>query len=218
MSKIVKNIIIIVPILIMGIILITSLLIFNMNKEQTYERIRNLKEVQVQVVASQVDSIIRTTNTPFSEDMDNVYGLQKMIENINEQAGVYCYLFDKDCNLMTGYSKQQKHVVGEEIVKELKEGNLSIFSSNEYNGYITTKINTGEKFLIYWQGVPSGSRPNCEYFIILAVSKEEVQENEAINSCKIMIGVLTIFLTLSIYGNLYINPIFNEEDEEKKGR
>lgn len=214
MNKILKVVLKIIPILLIGAILITSSFIFETNKHQTYERIRLLKETQVQVIASQVDSVVKTTGQSFSYDMDNVYGLERMVESINEQSGVYCYLFDKDCNQMTGFSKQQKHITGEAIVKSLKKDELTVQFTHEYYGYITIKTESGEEFLVYWQGIPSGSRKDCEYFIILTVSERECQENEAMASCKGMIGVLSIALGISLYGNIYVKPILNEEKKK----
>lgn len=201
------------PILIMGSILFISAFMFNANRIQTYERIRNLKESQVQIIANQVD--LGTSLDPqFTSDPDNVKIVQKAVESINEQAGVYCYLFDRDCNLISNFSKTQKHTTGEAIMKELKGDNLKILSSHEYHGYISVKTEKGEEFLIYWQGVPSGDRNNCDFFIILTVAENEIQENEAINSCKAMIGILTILLGISLYANLYVKPCFTDENKK----
>lgn len=202
----------VVPILIMGIILVISSWVFANNKKQTYERVRNLKESQVQIIANQFD--IRTEDDHLSKYEAEV--LRKSVENINEQEGVYCYLFDKDCNLLSNFSRQHKHTTGEALIKALKENELSIVFTHEYHGYLDVRTETKEIFRVYWQGVPSGRRDNCEYFIILAVSEKEVQENEAIATCKVMIAVLTIVLGVSLYGNLYVKPFCEEKDESKE--
>lgn len=200
------------PILLMGVILLISSYVFSMNRQQTYERVRSIKESQVQIIANQVD--LGTKLDPnYTHDEDNIKLLKKSVESINEQAGVYCYLFDKDCNLMSGFSKTQKHITGESIIKSLKANNIEILLTEEYHGYITADTDIGEKFTIYWQGLPSGNREACDFFIILAVSESEIQENEAIDSCKVMIGILTIGLGISIYANLFMKPYYNEDDE-----
>ncbi len=200
------------PVLLMGIILLISSYVFSLNKKQTYERVRSIKESQVQIIASQVD-LGTSLNPNYTQDSDNIKLLKKSVESINEQAGVYCYLFDKDCNLMSGFSKTQKHITGEALIKELKDNNIEVLLSEEYHGYILTKTETEERFTIYWQGLPSGNRDSCDFFIILAVSENEVQENEAINSCKTMIGLLTIGLSISLYANLFMKPYYNESDK-----
>ena len=52
---------------------------------------------------------------------------------------------------------------------------------------------------LYWQEIPTG---DSEYYIILSVNLEEIQVNEAIDSCKVMIGLLTIILAISLYANI----------------
>lgn len=212
MKKFLKVFLKFFPILLVGIILLVSSYIFSLNRHQTYERVRDIKESQVQIIANQVD--LGTKLDPnYTHDEDNIKLIKKSVESINEQAGVYCYLFDKDCNLISGFSKTQKHVTGESIIKSLKENDIEILLTEEYHGYITANTDIGEKFTIYWQGLPSGSRDACDFFIILAVSENEVQENEAINSCKIMIGILAMVLGVSLYANLYMKPYYNDDNK-----
>lgn len=212
MKKFLKVFLKFFPILLVGIILLVSSYIFSLNRKQTYERVRSIKESQVQIIANQVD--LGTKLDPnYTHEEDNVKLIKKSVESINEQAGVYCYLFDKDCNLISGFSKTQKHVTGESIIKSLKENDIEILLTEEYHGYITANTDIGEKFTIYWQGLPSGNRDACDFFIILAVSENEVQENEAINSCKIMIGILAIVLGISLYANLFMKPYYNDDNK-----
>lgn len=209
MKKFLKVFLKFFPILLVGIILLVSSYIFSLNRKQTYERVRSIKESQVQIIANQVD--LGTKLDPnYTHGEDNVKLIKKSVESINEQAGVYCYLFDKDCNLISGFSKTQKHITGESIIKSLKENNIEILLTEEYHGYITADTDIGEKFTIYWQGLPSGNREACDFFIILAVSENEVQENEAINSCKTMIGILAIVLGISLYANLFMKPYYDD--------
>lgn len=212
MKKFLKVFLKFFPILLVGIILLVSSYIFSLNRKQTYERVRSIKESQVQIIANQVD--LGTKLDPnYTHEEDNVKLIKKSVESINEQAGVYCYLFDKDCNLISGFSKTQKHITGESIIKSLKENDIEILLTEEYHGYITANTDIGEKFTIYWQGLPSGNRDACDFFIILAVSENEVQENEAINSCKTMIGILAIVLGVSLYANLYMKPYYNDDNK-----
>lgn len=212
MKKFLKIFLKFFPILLMGVILLISSYVFSLNRQQTYERVRSIKESQVQIIANQVD--LGTKLDPnYTHDEDNIKLLKKSVESINEQAGVYCYLFDKDCNLMSGFSKTQKHITGESIIKSLKANNIEILLTEEYHGYVTADTDIGEKFTIYWQGLPSGNRESCDFFIVLTVSENEIQENEAIDSCKIMIGILTIGLGVSLYANLFMKPYCNEDDE-----
>lgn len=209
MKKFLKVFLKFFPILLVGIVLLVSSYIFSLNKKQTYERVRSIKESQIQIIANQVD--LGTKLDPnYTHEEDNVKLIKKSVESINEQAGVYCYLFDKDCNLISGFSKTQKHITGESIIKSLKENNIEILLTEEYHGYITADTDIGEKFTIYWQGLPSGNRDSCDFFIILAVSENEVQENEAINSCKTMIGILAIVLGISLYANLFMKPYYDD--------
>lgn len=212
MKKFLKIFLKFFPILLVGIILLVSSYIFSLNRKQTYERVRSIKESQVQIIANQVD--LGTKLDPnYTHEEDNVKLIKKSVESINEQAGVYCYLFDKDCNLISGFSKTQKHITGESIIKSLKENDIEILLTEEYHGYITANTDIGEKFTIYWQGLPSGNKDACDFFIILAVSENEVQENEAINSCKIMIGILAIVLGISLYANLFMKPYYNDDNK-----
>ncbi len=205
-----KIILKIVPLLITGIILFSSAYMFNLNKNQTYERVRLLKESQVQVIATQMDTIAAITKEPLDTDPVNREMMIHSVESINEQSGVYCYLFNKDCELLSNFSKQQKREIGEKIIKALKEQSPNILSSHGFCGYITIKLSE-QDMLIYWQGIPSGLRSECEYFVILAVNKQEVQTNEAIISCKIMIGILTIMLCGSFYLNSYYISIAKQK-------
>lgn len=203
-----KHLVNILPILLIGIILFYSAYLFDRNKEQTYNRVKNLKEAQVQIIAEQIDASRRLTDQPMDENTKKV--LKELVENVNEQTGVYCYLFDKDCNLVSGFSKQQKHVTGEALITSLKSDNIKVTFTHEYHGYIEVPVN-GQTFEVYWQGLPSGSRSDCEYFIILTVAKDEIQVNEAINSCKFMIGLLTMGLGVSLYANLYMEPYYHRK-------
>lgn len=209
-----RKILNILPIIIMGTILCISVWMFNMNKNQTYERVRKLKEAQVQIVANEFD--MRSDMAIISEKEAEV--LRRSVESINEQPGVYCYLFDKDCNLISNFSKSHKHTTGEKLIKALREDKITKVFTHEYHGYIDVAVDS-IKYRVYWQGVPSGTRNGCDYFMILSVAKDEVQENEAIGSCKVMIAILTITLGISLYGNLYAKPVLcEEESEEKSGK
>ena len=66
-----KIILKIVPLLITGIILFSSAYMFNLNKNQTYERVRLLKESQVQVIATQMDTLVAKTGEPLDSDPIN---------------------------------------------------------------------------------------------------------------------------------------------------
>lgn len=211
MKKLLNTFLNMVPIIIIGIILLLSSYLFEVNKEQTYERVKNLKESQVQIIAEQVDTRVQLTNQDFSEGQNNQEVLKRCIEAINEQAGVYCYLFTKDCELISDFSTQQKHEIGEALIASLKEGStIKVVLDHGYHGYITTDVN-GKEFEVYWQGLPTTNRANCEYFIILSVNKDEVQQNEAISSCKIFIGVLSILLGISMYNNIYVEPLVKKK-------
>ena len=206
-----KIILKIVPLLITGIILFSSAYMFNLNKNQTYERVRLLKESQVQVIATQMDTLVAKTGEPLDSDPINREMIIHSVESINEQAGVYCYLFNRECELLSNFSKQQKHEVGEKIISTLKEQTPNVLVNHGFHGYITIEL-PDQDMLIYWQGIPSGLRSECEYFIILAVNKQEVQTNEAIISCKVMIGILSMMLCISMYYNSY--HISNDKQKE----
>lgn len=210
-QKIKKIIFTIIPIILIGIILCTSAYMFNINQQQTYERVRMLKESQVQVIATQMDTIVSKTKEDLSNDPINEEMIIHSVESINEQAGVYCYLFNKDCELLSNFSQQQKHETGEQFIQALKEQEPNVLLNYGFHGYITINLNKQKNVMVYWQGIPSGIRADCEYFIVLMVNQQEVQTNEAITSCKIMIGILTILLCISIYHNLYFMPIIKEE-------
>lgn len=201
-----------VPILIIGVILLTSAHMFNVNKKQTYERVRLLKESQVQVIATQMDTIVSKTGGKLDDDPINREMMIRSVESINEQSGVYCYLFNKDCELLSNFSKQQKRETGEKIIQTLKEQTPNVLINHGFHGYICIDLEKQKDMTIYWHGIPSGLRSDCEYFIILAVNEQEVQTNEAIVSCKIMIGILTIMLCISFYFNSYYIPVLKKEE------
>lgn len=206
-----KIILKIVPLIITGIILYSSAYLFNINRNQTYERVRLLKESQVQVIATQMDTIVARTKESLDSDPVNEEMMIHSVESINEQSGVYCYLFNKDCELLSNFSKQQKREIGEQIINALREQTPNVLSNYGFHGYITIDLQN-QDMLIYWQGIPSGLRSECEYFVILAVNKQEVQTNEAIISCKIMIGILTIMLCGSLYLNSYHISIMRQKE------
>lgn len=202
-----------IPIVIMGVIIIISSFLFEKNKQQTYERTRLSKEGQVQIIASQIDLGVKLEPN-YVTDKQTLELVEAAVENINEQDGVYCFLFDKECNLISEFNQKnlQQQAKGKEIVKTLQTESPQVKqTNNDYNGYIEITLpSNNENLLIYWQGLPSGDRNQCEYFIILSVSNKEVQENEAISTCKIMIGILIISLGLSLYANLYIKPYYEK--------
>lgn len=206
-----KIILKIIPLLITGVILFSSAYLFNINRDQTYERVRLLKESQVQVIATQMDTIVARTKEPLDSDPVNEEMMIHSVESINEQSGVYCYLFNKDCELLSNFSKQQKRETGEQIINALREQTPNVLSNYGFHGYITINLQN-QDMLVYWQGIPSGLRSECEYFVILAVNKQEVQTNEAIISCKIMIGILTIMLCGSFYLNSYYISIIKRDE------
>ena len=51
----------------------------------------------------------------------------------------------------------------------------------------------------------------CTSAYMFNINQQEVQTNEAIISCKIIIGILTILLCVFIYHNLYFMSIIKEE-------
>ena len=211
MKKLLNTFIKIVPIIFIGIVLLSSAYLFEQNKNQTYERIKNLKESQIQIIAEQVDTRVQLTGQDFSVEKNNQEVLKRCVESINEQSGVYCYLFTKDCELISDFSKQQKHEIGEAFIASLRDGStIKVVLDHGYHGCVTTEVN-GKEFEVYWQGLPTTSRDNCEYFIILSVNRDEIQQNEAISSCKIFIGGLSILLGISMYYNIYIDPIVKKE-------
>lgn len=203
------------PILVMGIILFISAFLFNVNRKQTYERVRQLEENQVQIIANQVD-LGTSLDNDFTSKYSNIQLMKRAVESINEQEGVYCYLFDREGNLISDLGKVQKYYTGETLINLFKDNDLKILASHEYHGYATVSPKKGENLLVHWHGVPSGDRSECEFYIILTVSEREIQENEAINSCKAMIGILTILLGISLYANLYVKPCLAKDNIETK--
>lgn len=197
-SKTFKKLLLFVPILVIVLILWVSSELFEINKIQTYQRVKSLKEAEVQVLVTQIDEVIEYSGKALNDNQR--FMLKSAINKINTEKGVYCYLLDKNFNMESEFSKSQKRKFGELIISELQNHVSEIHSSENY-GFINESVKHEDHIddlELYWQEVPTG---DSEYYIILAVNLEEIQVNEAIDTCKIMIGLLNIILTFSLYTN-----------------
>lgn len=198
-SKTFKRILLFVPILVMLLILWISSTLFETNRLQTYERIKTLKESEIQVLVTQIDEVLDYSKKPLNDNQRHM--LKSAINKINTEKGVYCYLLDKGFNMESEFSKTQKGKFGKLIINELQNHKDEIIEGSNY-GFINETVDHEDhkdNLELYWQEIPTG---DSEYYIILAVNPEEIQVNEAIDSCKIMIGLLTIILTISLYANI----------------
>lgn len=206
-----KKILLLVPIIVMILILLVSSWLFEENRVQTYKRVKSLKETEVQVLVTQIDEVLDFSRKPLNENQRCM--LESAVNKINEEKGVYCYLLDKNLGMVSEFSKSQKRKFGELIVNELRNYHEQIISENNF-GFINENIpheDHVDNLEVYWQEVPTG---DSEYYIIMAVNLEEVQVNEAIDSCKIMIGILNIILTFSLYGNVF--SLHHKDDKDDK--
>lgn len=203
-----KKIFLLIPIIIMILILLASSSLFEKNRFQTYQRIKSLKETEVNVLVTQIDEVLEFSQKSLNDNQR--YMLESAVNKINEEKGVYCYLLDKDFNMVSEFSKTQKRKFGELIVHELQNNHKQISNAESF-GFINEIVqheDHEDNLELYWREVPTG---DSEYYIIMAVNLEEVQVNEAIDSCKIMIGILNIILTFSLYGNIFI--YINKEEK-----
>lgn len=206
-----KKILLLVPIIVMILILLVSSWLFEENRVQTYKRVKSLKETEVQVLVTQIDEVLDFSRKPLNENQRCM--LESAVNKINEEKGVYCYLLDKNLGMVSEFSKSQKRKFGELIINELRNYHEQIISENNF-GFINENIpheDHVDNLEIYWQEVPTG---DSEYYIIMAVNLEEVQVNEAIDSCKIMIGILNIILAFSLYGNVF--SLHHKDDKDDK--
>lgn len=197
-SKTFKRILLFVPILIIVLILWVSSELFETNRLQTYQRVKSLKETEIQVLVTQIDEVIEYSGKSLNDNQR--FMLKAAINKINTEKGIYCYLLDKNFNMESEFSKTQKRKFGELIISELQNHKKEINSAENF-GFINESVkheDHTDNLELYWQEVPTG---DSEYYIILAVNLEEIQVNEAIDSCKIMIGLLNIILTISLYAN-----------------
>ncbi len=198
-NKTFKRILLFVPILVMVLILWISSMLFETDRVQTYERVKSLKESEVQVLVTQIDEVLNYSNKPLNDNQRHM--LKSAINKINTEKGVYCYLLDKEFNMESEFSKTQKRKFGELIINELQNHKYEITDGNNY-GIIKETVKHEDHMddlELYWQEIPTG---DSEYYIILSVNLEEIQVNEAIDSCKVMIGLLTIILVISLYANI----------------
>lgn len=199
-NKVLNKVIMFVPIICVGIILFLSSYLFEKNSEDTYQRSLNSRIVQIEMMAAEVDSLEYFDKRELSER--ELIMLKASVEQINEQDGVYCFLFDSKGNILSDYSanyyKQQK---GEAIVSNIKTGNYTILENKPYAGKLETNV-MSETLGLNWRGVPTGEREDCELFIVLAVSRQDMQENWTIVYFKIMVGVLVSLLAFSVYDSL----------------
>lgn len=207
-NKVFKKLLLVIPIIVLIAVYVISSYLFNKDRKQTYERVKGLRENQVQVLAQEMT--IATSIAGETLEESEVAMLSKAVSEINKQVGVYCYLYDDECNRISGHTGgEDARINWKEIITNLESNNYKILTNEADHGYVKTTISTGEEFTIYWQGVPTGDdRDNCQYFIILGVSELEIQPNEAIETCKIFIGLLTIILCISLFCNI--------TDENKK--
>lgn len=207
----------IIPVIIMTIILVVSMWIFDQDMNQTYNRVKNLKETQVKVLTAQVDHVMQITGEEITKNEIDM--ISTTVSELNRMQGVYCYLYDKDCKRLSEYSGLERDIeIARDLRNQLETGNYKIIESHGSYGYVSVKSNiTNEEFEMYWQGIPShADAKDCEYFIILAVSKSVVEGNEAVIACKGMIAILTILLTLSLYDSIYFRIDNNHKKDEDK--
>lgn len=209
------NLIVFIPIVIIIVIIIISQCIFESDHNQTYERIKEQKLIQTQMLARQIDEVLDFSGTKEMEQ-DHIMMIKSAIEDMNVKDGVFTYLVDENFNLISNRdSKYYKNRTSDEILAAL-HGNKDFqedIKTNDDPEYIKVNID-GDEFDFYWEKIPSG-KEDVQYYVICGISKNMISSNAAMVTCKCFIGLLNTLLMIIMYRNIYLVRELEETKTKK---
>ena len=78
------------------------------------------------------------------------------------------------------------------------------------DNYFTLKTEDKETYEFYWRKIPTN---NTEFYVLVGISEKKIAVNKSVDTCKAFIGILNFVLTLSLYGNIFIDKI-DKKDEK----
>ena len=113
-----------VPLLIIIVIICISQAIFELDHQQTYERLKEQRIIQIDILAAQIDNVLDFSGT---EEMDTNHTqmIKDAIEDMNVKDGIYVYLLDDELNLVSNKnSKYYKNKTSDDI--------LAVFHDNQH--------------------------------------------------------------------------------------
>lgn len=208
------NLIVFIPIVIILIIICISQFIFEADHQQTYDRLKKQRTIQIDILAEQIDDVLEFSKT---EEMDtnHIQMIKAAIEDMNVRDGVYVYLLDEDLNLISNKnSKYYKNKTSDDILAAFHEDAdfINNIKQKEHSDYIKVSIEKEDDFEFYWKGIPLNTQ-ETKYYLICGMSKDEISSNSAIITCKLFIGILNTLLMGIMYRNIYLA---NKIDELKR--
>ena len=212
-TKLTRALLFTIPIAILIITMFLSSYLFQRSKDQTYQRIKSAREDQVRILVRQMDGLVQDSGQPMTDFQKKM--LKNSVERINDNTGVYCYLFNKDFKLISDFSASAEESVGQKIVWQFINRQEEIRNQDIDNnfGHLMFSIEGTDDYEIYWQEVPTG---DSEYYIALGIRYQELPDSESTNLSKVLLGCLNLALSFSAYGNIMLYDRLKDKDNEKK--
>lgn len=200
---------IIIPVVLFIVINILSFTAFNQNKVQTYQQTKERKISELQRLTIEMDRIIDKKEIS-SLEPEQVEIIKSAIKEINLQDATFCFLFNNNIELVPQVNElneeeQQiycKLACSEQLKHEIYN------TENGKHGELKIKTDKGT-FDCYWQAIPT---ENTEFYMIVGMNIDELHENSAVNLCKVMIAILNVLFTFSIYDSLAIREKYKKEN------
>lgn len=210
-SRLMKILLFTIPIIILVITMFLSSYLFQKSKDQTYQRVKSAREDQVRILVRQMDGLVQDSGQPMTDYQKKM--LKNSVERINENEGVYCFLFNKNFELVSDYSASSKASVGQKIVKQFIERQEEVKKEDVNNnfGHLIFSVEGTNDYEVYWQEVPTG---DSEYYIALGIRYQELPNDESTNLSKILLGCLNLALSFSAYGNVMLYDRLKDKDKK----
>lgn len=204
---------IIIPLIIAGGVNWISSYLFEQNRIQTYEALRQQKENEVKSIVRAVDNLVDlAADKEMTEEQKKILRLN--IVGISSQEGVHCYLMDKELNFIPDCD-ESKDSLDSSILYALKHCSVlrdeihSHDNDTTADNYFSIDIEDHGNYKFYWQKVPSS---HTEYIIVVGVSMEKVHNTNAIDIYKGFICTLDLILVVSMVANIFMYDRLKEDN------
>lgn len=194
---------VIIPLIIMIVFFLISSHLFAQNKKETYQLLKQQKELAVDRVVYAADEAVGFMDVDHLTD-EQKFIVKTAIGNINEQPEVHCYLLDNKFQLVSDYNDRSMTEEDTKLLYALSHyDNLNEIIKKEDNtkhddNYFEIKTEDGN-YEFYWRKIPTN---NTEFYVLVGISESKVVVNKVVDTCKVFIACLNLLLTISLYGNI----------------
>lgn len=124
-----KKWVLVIPLIIMVFVFILTNMLFERDKQQTYERVKNLKETQVQVLTAQIDHVVSLYNEEELSEQE-VDIMTTAVGELNKMEGVYCYLYAEDEMISGMTGTDTDNYIGNQLIQNIESKDFKALKIN----------------------------------------------------------------------------------------